>query len=116
MLKIKGTLLLMLVAYAGAAQAAWYVSSPDVTQPRIAISDEDYQFKMDNLNCGVTKTDFIRAPKDQLLESRKLYCWVGETYVYVNGKCALPYFEFSTLGITTKSKRYVPALICGPEQ
>jgi hypothetical protein len=94
---------------------AWFIQYPDATNTRIQLSDKQYEFDMDGIQCSVQKTEFLRAPDDSVSELREMGCWLKEgSYVYIYGNCQKPYYQFNQMGIKTQGKTYVPTLTCGP--
>jgi hypothetical protein len=100
----------------GHSFAAWYLEKY-IGQDRREISDDRYEFQMEDIKCIVGKTDFQRMPNDQIAESRTLQCWVSkDTFVLIRGQCDKPLWEMRDLYIEKKGKAYWPTLLCGPKK
>jgi hypothetical protein len=108
---------LLVLLTAAPSYAAWFIAYPQATGDTKKISDDPYEFKLGNMSCGVTKTLFMRAPNDSIIESRELYCWTSEdTYVSTATNCNIPYYKTQALTIKKGENHYMPTLICGPEK
>ena len=110
--------ILMLLALPTSSNAAWWLwqlhTSP---QQKQVISDNPVQFKLDSMQCGVTKTEFRRESDGSVSEWRYLYCQTAkDTKVSVIANCSYPDYEMHGLTIQKVSTKYLPALSCGPEK
>jgi hypothetical protein len=101
------------------SKGTWFVAYPEATDNMTKISDEPYEFKLGDMSCGVTKTQFIRQSADSKAskEARELYCWVSEdTYVSTATNCDLPNYSAQGLTIKKKGQQLMPTLMCGPDK
>lgn len=97
------------------AFSAWYINQPHIDSPRNELDDSEYSFKLENIACTVSETQFHRMSDDQIIEARNLSCDLGnDTNVYVAGKCNLPDYELIQLNITRGETLYSPMIICAP--
>ena len=98
-------------------QAAWLLSQLHVSTQQERISDDPIQFRLGNIPCGATKTEFHRLSDGSVTESRILYRRTAkdmEVSIIVN--CSYPSYAMQGLTIQKGSSQYYPALICGPEK
>jgi len=108
---------LLVSIFSSSSIAAWWlVKESDVVQ-RIAISDDKLQFKINDINCIVSETQFTRMPDDTIVETRELGCHVCDnTYVSVIASCNLPLYHYTSFSIKKSKKMYNPRLLCGPKK
>lgn len=99
------------------SKGAWFIAYPQGTDDMRNISNEPYEFKLDNMSCGATKTQFVRGSDGSRIEARELYCWTSEdTYVSTTVNCNMPEYSAQALTIKKKNNFYMPLLMCGPEK
>lgn len=100
----------------GPSKGIWYIAYPQGIDDMVKISDEPYEFKLDDMPCGVTKTQ-VAWSAGQRMEYRELYCWTSDdTYVSTTVNCDMPEYGTQALAIKKKNKSYLPLLECGPEK
>ncbi len=122
LLAVIGILVIVLIFIAGkkmfeSSKGAWFITYPRGTDERRNITDEPYEFKLDDMSCGVKKTEFARGSDGSKIEARELYCWISEdTYVSTTVNCNLPDYNSQNLSIKKKNNVYWPILTCGPEK
>jgi hypothetical protein len=113
-------LLLVYIAvffYSAPSFAAWYLHQPQATDKEVVLTDDESEFNLEEIKCGVTATQFVRGSDDSILETRELYCWTDkETRVSVWGNCQKSLFQSVTLQIKREGRSYLPQLICGPKK
>lgn len=99
------------------SKSAWFIAYPQGTDDMKNISNEPYEFKLGNMSCGATKTQFARGSDGSRIEARELYCWTSEdTYVSTTVNCDMPEYSAQVLAIKKKNNSYMPLLMCGPEK
>jgi hypothetical protein len=99
------------------AKGAWFIAYPQSTNEMMNITDEPYEFKLDDMSCGATKTQFSRRSDGYRIEARELYCWTSEdTYVSTTVNCNMHQYSTQGLAIKKKNNFYMPILMCGPEK
>lgn len=104
----------LLFVFTSVSKAAWWI---DLNPPndRQAISDDLLEFKLDDLQCGVSKTEFLRNSDDKLFEFRNIYCETANgTKFSVQANCRYPEYTVQQLQIIRGSTKYFPTLTCGP--
>lgn len=100
----------------GPSKGTWFIAYPQGTDAMATISDETFEFKLDNMSCGVTKTQ-VAWSEDERMEYRELYCWTSDdTYVSTTVNCDMPKYSSQALAINKKNTSYMPLLMCGPEK
>ena len=114
-MKILFLMAAMILIFPSAGQSGWWLSGHGSTEAE-RISDEPIEFRVGNMSCGATKTDYIALPDGSVVESRILYCWTAEdTKVSVGAICRYPHYSVQELKIQKGAKYYDPALTCGSE-
>ena len=96
--------------------AAWWLEEY-FGENRKEIPDKEFQFKLDDIKCVVSETNFWRAPNDAIDEHRDLTCWVSnDTVVTVRAHCNFPLYSLTDFQIRKKGKLFWPALFCGKKK
>ena len=114
--------ILLLIAAIGlilpsTSQSAWWLSERHDSTEAERISDEPIEFRVGDMKCGATKTDFLILPDTSVSESRTLYCWTSEeTKVSIVARCRYPHYSEYELTIEKSGRYYSPTLACGPEK
>ena len=107
----------IVLVFPSTSQSAWWLSELHDSTDAERISDEPTEFRLGNMSCGATKTDFGVLPDGSVTESRTLYCWTAEeTKVSIIARCRYPYYSVHELTIDKGGRYYSPALACGPEK
>jgi hypothetical protein len=105
---------IVLIVFSPYSHAAWWL---DINYPHNEqeVSDDPLEFKLNDLNCGVTKTEFIRDSNDRVHEFRFIYCEnINGMRFSVQANCRLPEYTLQQLLISKGTIKYFPTLVCGP--
>lgn len=90
------TILILIPSY---CLSAWFLSPgiSEVPFEEKMITDDVYEFKLGDMPCYVSKTEFNRIGVDgPVYESRELYCWTAkDTKVSAAGYCDPPWSVIS---------------------
>ena len=117
-MKISLSSLVIVLLFSTSSQAAWWLSkwgsSAELREP---IGDKQIEFKLDGMNCGVSKTEFTRLSDDSVDEFRNLYCWTSkDTQVIIDVHCYYPNMVIQGVTILKGKSIFNPTLFCGPEK
>ena len=116
-MKISLYSLLIVLLFSTSSQAAWWLSKWGGTDMKEPIGDKQIEFKLDGMNCGVSKTEFTRLADDSVDEFRNLYCWTSkDTQVTIDVHCYYPNMVIQGIKILKGKSTYNPSLYCGSER
>jgi hypothetical protein len=113
---MKKILVLLLLLTSTNVLAEWTLTLYPPNNPQL-ISDDVIGFKLSDMFCGVSKTQFSRNPDDGIMEYRVLYCKSPEGITFSNNlTCRLPFYEIRQLIIDKGTSHFSPMLMCGPSK
>ena len=104
--------IILIATFSQSVNAAWFLSI-DPPNDNQNITDNSLEFKLGNLSCGITKTEFLRDDSNYLHESRKLYCQTFEGILFaVQANCRNSDHIFTQLLVENGGTRFFPVLTC----
>lgn len=106
-----------IIAIPALSFSAWWYEEY-IGQGKKEIFDAEVQFKLDDILCVVSKTNFSRmSPDDPIDENKLLTCTVSKgVKVSVRAYCNYPLYQLTDFYIEKDGKTYWPALYCGPKK
>jgi hypothetical protein len=104
--------LILVTTFSQKSNAEWFLSL-DPPNDKQSISDNFLEFKLNDLSCGVTKTEFLRTNSNYLMEFRKLYCMTAEGILFaVQANCRNFEYVPTQLLVEKGNTRLFPTLVC----